>query len=79
MGTLKGEARLQLAEALRALRTGALGPTANAKATEAIRARTDPLMGDDGAGRGPPCHGARCLVPPLEDVPAPPTVTHRYL
>ena len=57
-------AELSLATALEALRTGAFGATLAVAATEAIRARTAPLMGVDGSSRGPPCHGARALLPP---------------
>ena len=55
---------LPLTDALDALRTQSLGITRHAAATELIRARTDPLLGADCTRRGPPSHGARCLLPP---------------
>ena len=58
-----GDEALPIAEALRALRTGSLGSTRRASATDAVRVRTDPLMGEDASTRGPPSHGARCVLP----------------
>ena len=60
--TPRAPRRLEHLAVLAALRKENLVPTRHEAATAAVRARIGPLMGEDGAQRGPPCHGARCLL-----------------
>ena len=61
--TCNTDTPLDLADGLRALRKSSPRETRCAAATMAIRARTGPLLGVDGAACGPPRHGARCVLP----------------